>query len=101
MALALGDGDFNRPGPFPRGGIIDGELVDEGVGVESSETFRKFHILAASPERTLVGKIGCLHNQCFAFPTPARISFPLSNILRKVCTTVSRNDANLMAHFNQ
>src|SRR5437762_867501 len=53
-ALALRDGNLDRPGSVPGRGIFDSELIEKRVGIETAEAFGQFQVLAASAERILV-----------------------------------------------
>src|SRR2546425_4194140 len=99
-AIALGQGDLHGPGLGISRRIIDCELVDERVGVETPETFDEPHVRAGSSEGRLIREIRRLDDQPVAVPMTNRVSIPQADGLWKMRTSVDGNDADFMTHLD-
>ena len=64
-------------------GIVDRKFVENRVGIETREALDQVQILVGAAEVSLVREVGRVDHQRIAFPTAARISQPLADVLWK------------------
>src|SRR5215831_6807267 len=81
--------------------VVDRELVQKRVGINTLETFRQPHVFACATESSSVREIRRLHDERVAFPMAARVSFQLTNVLRNMRPVFQWNDADVVNHLNQ
>src|SRR5207248_1563186 len=90
LAVTLRQRDFDSPRPRPCRRIVDCELINERVRIQTLEALGEFHILAASAKWILVREIRGLDDKRVAFPMASRVPLPQADILSKMGTPIRR-----------
>src|SRR5438094_134244 len=95
--------NLSRPRTRPGLRIVDGELVFDGLRVNSSEAFDHAQPIADNPVETpnqrLVVEIGGLDDERIAVPAAARVPQPLTDTWPDVRATVHRYDSHFVDVF--
>ena len=94
-----------RPRRSPRRGILNRELIRDGIGVDQRKTFDDVQMVVDRPAPAaeliprLVVEIRGVHDERVALPTTARISCPHSKRRRRVRPAVERHDPRRVNHL--
>ena len=81
--LDRGPSILAAPRPGPHGGIVDRELVPQGLVVGPRETLHDVQVPAGS-QRVLVAEVGRIDDQCVALPPTNGITEPLADLRPRV-----------------
>ena len=92
-----------RRGPrlFPRGRVLEGDLVAKRAPVGAGEPLDQFQVLARAAPRGLAGEVGGFHDQRVALPVSARAAQPLAWAVVGHRAAVDRDDAHLVDHLQE
>src|SRR5262245_58592171 len=74
-------GELAGPRPCPGGWILNRKSIQQRIGGDARETFDNVQVLARSTVSRFVREIGCIDNECVAFPMTDGVAHPLADRL--------------------
>src|SRR4030095_3655724 len=78
------------PRPRPGGRIVDLELVEKRIGVQTREALDEMRLRAGPAKARLAAKVRRLDHERAAFPAAPRVAFVLTEIRREMWTAIHR-----------
>src|SRR5579864_4741389 len=88
------------PRPRPRVRVLDGERVQQRVGVEPREPLSNPEVVARSAEPRLIREVGGLYHESVALPMADRVAQPTTYVRRQVFAA-DTDDVRVMDHLSQ